>query len=197
MAEIVMRARWAYDSSQLEKLKSDVDTAKEKIKASSAEMEVSYKSLAVNISHLATAGLALQGTWERVAEGQMSVAEGAVRSIPALVSLASSIWVVVGAENARAIAHAIANALSGPVGWAILAGAVAAAATGIALASRIPSHHYEGVIQETGPYIMAKGQYVSTPGASSSGTTIHIHNLTVQTSSPRDFVDKMRRLGVS
>jgi hypothetical protein len=106
-------------------------------------------------------------------------------------------WALTAAEHARAIAHAVANALAGPVGWAILAGAGAAVGTGLALAATIPSHHYEGVIQETGPYIMAKGQYVSTPGASSSGTTIHIHNLTVQTSSPRDFVDKMRRLGAS
>lgn len=216
--EIVMRARWEYDSSQLEKMKADVDAAKDKIKRSSGEMEVSYKSLAMNISHLATAGLSLQSTWERVAAGQMSVAEGAIRSIPALISLASSIWTVVGAETARSIAHSIAHALSGPAGWAILAGAVGAAAVGIALASRIPRRHSGGDIWQSGPYNLLAGEHVLSPEQAAiyrtaltqsfstvstpvtHSTVVHIHGFAGGRREAEVLgdilTDKLRRLGI-
>lgn len=121
-------------------------------------------------------------------------------------------WALTAAEHARAIAHAVANALAGPVGWAILAGAAAAATMGLALAARIPSRHIGGDIRESGVYNLLAGEHVLSREQAAvyrtalsqsfnnnpvRQTTIHIHGLTVVADSPRDFVDKMRRLGVS
>lgn len=49
--------------------------------------------------------------------------------------LAAKSWAVTIAEKARAIAHAVAWALSGPAGWAILAAAAATAAVAIGWAA--------------------------------------------------------------
>lgn len=72
----------------------------------------------------------------------------------------AAIWATVIAEHARAVAHAIANALSGPVGWAILAGAAVAAAIGIGMAASIPSKQYGGLVTETRPYLLHEGEFV-------------------------------------
>ena len=65
--------------------------------------------------------------------------------VRALNAITSASWLVTAAEKARAIAHSIANALSGPWGWAILASSVAITAIGLTLASRIPSAATGGV----------------------------------------------------
>lgn len=194
--EIVMRARWEYDSTELEKMKADIDTAKEKVKAASGEMDISYMKLARSISSLTTAGLALEGTWSRVAEGQISVAEGALRSIPALVSLASAIYGVVGAETARTIAHSIAHAVAslGAAVPVIIAAAGAGAAIGYGAASMIPSRQFGGPIRETGPYFLHAGEYVLPRGA--AGMTVHIYYPSFRNRSDMDyFVNTLERMG--
>jgi len=101
-------------------------------------------------------------------------------------------WAQVLAEKALAVARAIAHALSGPWGWAILAGAAAAAGIGLGLAASIPTHHYEGVVPTTGPYILEKGQHVTY---GSRTVTINIYGA----GSPREtgdaVVDALRRAG--
>jgi len=85
-------------------------------------------------------------------------------------------WAHVAALKAKATALAIVNALSGPWGWAILAGATAAAAIGIALATRIPSKQFGGPIREEGVYYLHAGEYVlpRTGGAAAGGLILNV-----------------------
>jgi len=103
-------------------------------------------------------------------------------------------WAHIAALHAKAIALAIVNALSGPWGWAILGGAVAAAAVGIALAASIPSKQFGGPIEHTGPYLLHAGEYVMPRGAP------NILNFNFYgAASPRDadnVIDALRRAGV-
>ena len=78
----------------------------------------------------------------------------------AIEALTSVEWLHIAALKAKSIALSIAHALSGPWGWAILAGATAAAAIGIALATRIPSKQFGGPVKEEGVYYLHKGEYV-------------------------------------
>jgi len=121
-----------------------------KIEADNDKTDVSYKKLGLGVAHLSTAALSLESTWNRVAEGQMSVVEGALRSIPALVSLSSAIWTVVTADKARAVASAIASAISSGGATIPLIAASAAAGAGIALAATasIPSMATGAVVTE-------------------------------------------------
>ncbi len=142
----------------LETLADKSEATTSKIAANNAKTETSYLRLAMSVATLSTAGLMLEGTWNRVAEGQMSMVEGMLRSIPAFVSMAAAIWTVVGAEKARAVASAIAHSISS-LGLAIpLLVASAAAATGIALAATasIPTMKTGGII--TSPTIALLGE---------------------------------------
>jgi hypothetical protein len=80
--------------------------------------------------------------------------------ITAVKALTAAEWLHVAALYAKSIGLAIVHALEGPYGWAILAGAVAAAAIGITLASRIPGKQFGGPITEEGPYYLHAGEYV-------------------------------------
>jgi len=79
----------------------------------------------------------------------------------ATVSATVATWGHVAAEKARAAAHAVAHALSGPAGWAILAGAAAAVGGGLALLHHIPERHTGGVVPEDGMYYLRAGEVVS------------------------------------
>ena len=85
-------------------------------------------------------------------------------------------WAHVAALQAKAIALSIVNALTGPWGWAILAGAAAAAAIGIALATRIPSRQFGGPIREEGVYYLHAGEYVlpRNGGAAAGGLILNV-----------------------
>jgi hypothetical protein len=69
-------------------------------------------------------------------------------------------WAHTAALYAKAVALSIVNALLGPWGWAILAGATVAAAAGMALASRIPSKQFGGLVTQEGSYYLHAGEYV-------------------------------------
>jgi len=105
-------------------------------------------------------------SWNKIKEASIILdakqAAGAVAHAAAEGGRQVAIWATVVAEKARAIAHAIANALSGPWGWAILAGAAVAAGTGIALAASIPSKQYGGLIEKTQPYLLHREEYVES-----------------------------------
>ena len=187
-----------------------------KVSESSQKMEVNYKQLAFSMSHVVTAGMSLESTWSRVAEGQMDVLHGILRSIPAIISMASALATLTAAEAARtaatisstladightialkakAIALGIVHALSGPVGWAILAGAAGAAALVYGMTSGIQTEK-AGVYTKASPL-----KFISGPLA---GTTIHEgHSVNIYISgagSPREtgsaVIDALRREGV-
>lgn len=103
-------------------------------------------------------------------------------------------WALTAAKKAEIIALGIANTLSGPYGWAILAGAAAAAVGVYALAESIPSKQSGGPVHETGPYLLHAGEYVLPRGASS--ITVNVYGA----GSPREtgdaVVDALRRSGV-
>jgi len=165
-------------------------------KAGSASnaMDVSYRRLALTTAGLIANSIQLGDIMGRMAAGQLDLSRGAAMLALNFLQLASQIWVVVGAEHARAIAHGIANALAGPGGWMILGMAAAAAATAIALAAEIPSRKFGGPIFQTGPYILHAGEYVMPRGA--SPITINIYGA----GSPRETGDAvilaLRRAGM-
>jgi hypothetical protein len=158
------------------------------IEESNKKTEVSYKSLASNVAYLSTAALSLESTWNRVAEGQASVAEGALRSIPALVSLGSAIWTIVTAQKARAVASAIAQAIEGmgttlPV---IAASATAGAAVALAATAAIPSMGSGGVI--TAPTVALLGEGGETEIVSPESKLREVFNQTLSQRQTTNYV---------
>lgn len=160
---------------------------------SSNKMNVSYKRLALSVAHISTASLALESTWRRVAEGQMSVVEGIIRSIPMMVSLASAIWTLVTAEKARAIASGIAHAVSS-LGAALpmILGAASIASVAIsALLTTMPSRQFGGPIPQTGLYQLHAGEFVLPRGA--SPITINVYGNATPHATADAVVDALRR----
>lgn len=139
------------------------------------------KLITAKITHLA---LSIQ---ERAADYAAAISKGAH-------TIAS--WALTAAEHARAIAHTVANALAGPVGWAILAGAVAAAGVGIALAASIPSKQGGGLISETKPYLLHVGERLLRAGETSNSMSVVINNPVFRSQGDMDYlVDRLRRMG--
>jgi hypothetical protein len=166
-----------------------------KVAASSGAMEISQRRLMLVSAGLIMNSVQLADIFDRMAKGQMDIGRGALMLAMNFLQLASQIWVVVGAENARAIAHSIANALSGPAGWAILAGAAAAVGVGFALASQIPSKQYGGSIETTGPYLLHAGEFVLPRG--SGGITVNVYGAGSPQETANTVVETLRRSGFS
>jgi len=205
----------AYSVGELNKLFFNNSTVGKEVAASLHAVGIAMRGLTIIESFAKTVGV-LTGLLkaQEVAEWNLvgaitkkTLALGA--SIAAHVLHAAHVaastlaeWAHTGALQAKAIALSIANALMGPYGWAILAGAAATAAIGIGLASRIPSHHYTGVIPETGPYLMAKGQFVGAPSGG-GGLTLNVDARGSTFASDYDVdkmmnrvVDRLKRAGV-
>jgi len=165
-----------------------------KVGASTNTMDISYRRLLLTTAGMMTNMLQLGDIMGRMASGQMDLGRGAIMLGLNLLQLASQIWLVVGALKAQAIAHAIAHGLSGPIGWAILAGAAAAIGGALVLTASIPSRQTGGPIPQTGPYLLHAGEYVLPRGP--SALTINIYGA----GSPREtgdaVVDALRRAGV-
>jgi len=89
----------------------------------------------------------------------VSLTSAVVRGFAALQSASLSVAI---AEKARAAAHVVANALSGPAGWAVIAASAAAVTAGLALIaqSNVPTRHKGGAIRENGLYNLLSGEYV-------------------------------------
>lgn len=159
------------------------------------QMDVSYRQLGVSIAHVGTAALAAESVFERLYSGQINIVEATIRLLPVFISLTSSLWTIVKALKGVAIAQSIVHALSGPAGWAILAGAAVAAVAAYALVTQIPSRQFGGPIYETGLYKLHAGEYVLSRNR--SPVTINIYGM-----SPREaesisqvIVDRLRRIG--
>lgn len=89
----------------------------------------------------------------------------------------ASVWAKTAALKAETIAHGIKNALSGPTGWAILAGATVAAAGVMSLAANIPKMAQGGVVNSpTLALIGERGPEAVVPLNSSGfgATTINV-----------------------
>ncbi len=138
----------------------------QKISQSSQQASLSQKQLMLTSASLISNGIQLGDIMDRMVNGQLDVGKGTMLLVANLLQLAAQMsiintaygvniglqvskiagsireaaatWIATAADKAHAIALAIKNALSGPVGWAILAGAAVAAAVGIGLASQIP-----------------------------------------------------------
>jgi hypothetical protein len=163
-----------------------------KVSANTNTMDMSYRRLALTTAGIITNSVQLADIMHRMATGQMDAARGALMLGMNLLQLAAQIWVVVGAEHARAIAHAIAHGV-GTLGLAVPL-MIAAAAAGVAIGAMIPSRQYGGPVFETGPYLLHAGEYVMQRGG--SAVTINIYGA----GSPREtgdaVVDALRRAGV-
>jgi len=192
--EVKIKVTWDYDSAGLEKLKGDVESAKEKVNTATGTMDVSYRRLASSISHIATAGTHLTNVWEQVAKGQIGIAEAVVSTIPAIMSLAASIWTLVSAEKARTIASSIAHAVTslGAALPLLVAAVAAGTAMGLSAIATIPSREYGGRIWQTGPYLLHAGETVS-----GGSRTVNIYYPQFRSRSEMDeLIGRLRAAGV-
>jgi hypothetical protein len=126
----------------------------------SGMMDLGFRRLAFTTAGMIMNTVQLGDLIDRMARGQIDAGRAAILFGMNMLQLAGQIWTVVHAENARAIAHAIANALSGPVGWALLAGAAVAAGVGLAMATQIPKMHSGGIVPYSGIYELKAGEEV-------------------------------------
>ncbi|MCK4481716.1 hypothetical protein KAU55_00710 [Candidatus Bathyarchaeota archaeon] len=175
--EFVLVAKWEYQDTEFRRMAADVDTVKQKVHASSESMGRDYLSLAGNVAHLGTAFMGLENIITRVSEGQMGLGEGMLKMLPTLMSLASASWAIVGAEKARAVATAIASAVT-TFGASIPLQVAAATAAGLALTAvltTVPSKQMGGYIPTTGPYLLHAGETVLPAGGTRNHFEIHVH----------------------
>jgi len=201
MAEIPpvdIEASWNYDDEGYRRLSSDLDSAGSKYEATSGRMDMSNIHLMRSVAHLGTGFASLYSIMDMLASGQANL----VRMIPALIghfiSLAATIWTVVGAEKARSIAHGTADALAGPAGWAILAGAVAMSGIAIGLAATIPSRQAGGPIYRTGTYQLERGEVYKRGFGAGINVTITGNTITRETLPliSSKIIDDLRASGV-
>jgi hypothetical protein len=176
-----------------------------KVGTASTGMDIGFRRLALTTAGMMMNGIQLADIMDRMAKGQMDLGRGAVMLALNFLQLASQIWLIVGAEHARAIAHAVANALSGPWGWAILAGAAAAAAIGIGLASQIPKAAGGGIITsptillagERGPEVIAPLNQVIR-GRGLSTVNVYINDPIFHNRGEMNYlVDRLKRMGAA
>jgi len=145
-------------STAFDSLAAKSEATTSKITENNEKTETSFLKLGTSIATLSTAGLMLEGTWQRVAEGQMSVVEGMLRSIPAIISMTSAVLSLVTADKAAAVASAIKQAIiSGGTALPIIATSAAmGAAVALSAISSIPSMATGGIV--TSPTIALLGE---------------------------------------
>lgn len=118
-----------------------------------------------------------------------------------LPRLIAKLMATAAAQWALNTAQAVWNALSGPYGWAVLAGAATALGAWYAYGRIKGFYQKGGFVPETGSYVLHRGEIVLPETVAKSllhmhaGPTYQISVGRVVTGSPLDFVDKMRRMG--
>jgi len=133
-----------------------------------------------------------------MASGISSIA-GGIKS--AFSAIASSSFGVALADKTRAVASAVAHAFSGPWGWAILAGAAAAAASAIAAISGMVKLQQGGIVYKpTVALIGEREPEVVTPLSKLKPSVnvgpIYIQNPVFRSRSDIDYlVDRLKRMG--
>lgn len=100
------------------------------------------------------------------------------------------------ATKARAAALAVMHALSGPYGWAILAGAAATATGGLALVNQIPERHTGGPVLESGPHNLLAGEYVLSREQVNNVSNMGGVTINVYEGSTANVMDALRRAGI-
>jgi hypothetical protein len=98
----------------------------------------------------------LNALYEKRLSLQAASALASARESASNAVATASVWAKTAALKAESIAHGIKNALSGPAGWAILAGATVAAAGVMSLAANIPKMAQGGVV--TSPTLALIGE---------------------------------------
>ncbi len=187
-------------------------------RAAAADLRIAQERAEVAASRAQMAQENLNEAMVRMAIGIIPTAITMVDSISKALTILKTTtilttvaeWGHIIALKAKAVALAVVHALTGPVGWIILAAAAAAAAAGIALAARIPTKKTGGLVYETGPYLLHAGEYVIPPenvmkiltGAKHEGAT---HNVTINILNPvfrnrgdmEFLVDRLKRMGMA
>jgi hypothetical protein len=210
MSEVTLRARLeGVDevTDGFERMGNAAGNMGNKVASSSRQMETNYRSLMMTTAGLIGNSVQLGDIMDRMAKGQMDVGRGALMLSMNFLQLASQLsrlataeaiataasWAHTIAKKAEAIALGIVNALT-PWGWAILAGAAVAAAGAIALAERIPSKQYGGIVERTGPYLLHAGEFVIPKGGNS--IAINIYGADSPRATGDAVIDALRRSGV-
>jgi len=194
--DINLKARWEYEDAELKRMQVDVVAAANKVRDANDDMVNSFFKGARGVSHLATSLISLEGIISRVESGQLSMGEAALGLIPTFISLASSIWTIVAAEEARAVVSAIAsNIMSlGTLTPIILAAAgIGVIISGMIAESR-PVRHEGGYIPMSGDYNLLAGEYVLEAGRAPVTNIFHIHiGPGVRgRQAARDFIEELR-----
>lgn len=124
---------------------NNASAAFQSVRADAASTSISLRAMASEVRDVGVTAMAIGQVAEMFGllktETARAVAQfGIFVSLSASIirglhTIASASWLVTAAEKARAIAHAVAHALSGPGGWAILAAAAVAAGTAIGWAT--------------------------------------------------------------
>lgn len=109
--------------------------------------EQQAKTVQIMGSVLAVTGTLIQAT-EVLNRANLAAASSfAAKTAATLTDTAASIAHAI-AEKGRAVALAVVHALSGPTGWAIIAGATVAAASALALTNKIPELKEGGIVTQ-------------------------------------------------
>ena len=114
--------------------KGEVDAGEAIVQLGAYALTTTSYIMALNMAN--TKRIALQG----------ASAAASVREAAANAAATASSWLKTAALRAEGIAQGIKQALSGPAGWAILAGAAAATAGVLALTGNIPKMANGGVV---------------------------------------------------
>ena len=200
MSELVFVAKWEYQDAEFKRMVADVDTAKAKVHESSDSMARDFLDVAGNVAHATTAFQSFGNVIERVQKGEMDVGHAILSMIPSVVSLTSALWSLVSVEKVLAIVSGIRSVVqTGGLSLPIVIGAAALAALGLtAVVASIPEHHYEGVIPRSGVYMLAAGQPIGAPGASSTTSnnfTINVYGGQDGRKIGRDIMEELRAGG--
>lgn len=139
---------------------------------------------------------ALADGLEVLSKVNMAVAASFAKKTAAAIADTAVTWAHVIAEKAHATALAVKNALLGPTGWAIIAGAAVAAGAALALTTQIPERHTGGPVLESGPHNLLAGEWVLSQEqvqniSNMGGVTINVYDGTVS-----NVLNALRRAGI-
>lgn len=183
----------AFATIAIQKMNDQASILGENIDAAALKGEqwsASWKNLATSVGEFLKPLKAIQPILNPVMN-MFGIMAGTV-----LPKLIGAIWAEVVALKAKIAAWITAHSVATlGLGLAAIGAAIGGAAllTGGVLGG-IPSKQFGGLITETGPYLLHRGETVIPPG--STDRSIHIANMTVYPHDAKDFIHKMRALGI-
>lgn len=191
-----MKAEWDYDDVGARKLEEDIERAKRKANTATDQMVSGNLRLARSALSTGVAFASLGGIISTVASGQGNLIQMIPQLIGYLISLAASIYTVVGAEKARALASAIANVATNPFLAPILIAGIVAAGAAVGAALALGSRQRGGDIYRRGSYLLHPGERVLR--ADQGGNIINFNGPITRESVPliRSEILNLRAMGV-